>query len=315
VQAKLTGISNLVTPRALIPIAGRITDDFGIADAQLQRRWRGEKDEADTTGTDPLRPAVPLPARLADFETVFDLEPLAVPTGVSLSFFVEAHDNNTVSGPGIGRSTVFLVRVVTEEELRAALLLREREQRVEFEKRIKLQDELHTDCQALLAGVRGAADLADEQRAQLARLEKRQKSVGDDLARIARRFEEIVVEIRQNRIEDERGPVQTRLSEKIIAPLWSVANEGVSAVTNELQRATRQATQAADRDASLERAAAAQEQLLAKMQEILSNLEQSEGFQKAVNMALEVLKSQQDVQQLTDKEKQEAIRRLLDQEK
>jgi hypothetical protein len=238
-----------------------------------------------------------------------------VPTGVSLSFFVEAQDNNSVSGPGIGRSTVFLVRVVTEEELRAALLGREREQRVEFEKRIKLQDELHTDCQALLAGVRGAADLADDHRAQLARLEKRQKSVGDDLARIARRFEEIVVEIRQNRIEEERGPVQTRLSEKIIAPLWSVANEGISAVTNELQRATRQATQAADRDASLERAAAAQEQVLAKMQEILSNLEQSEGFQKAVNMALEVLKSQQDVQQLTDKEKQEAIRRLLDEQR
>lgn len=315
VQAKLTGISNLVTPRALIPISGRITDDFGIASAQLQRRWRGEKDEADTTGTDTLQPAVPLPARLADFETIFDLEPLAVPTGVSLSFFVEAQDNNTVSGPGIGRSTVFLVRVVTEEELRAALLGREREQRVEFEKRIKLQDELHTDCQALLAGVRTAADLSDDHRAQLARLEKRQKSVGDDLARIARRFEEIVVEIRQNRIEEERGPVQTRLSEKIIAPLWGVANEGISAVTNELQRATRQATQAADRDASLERAAAAQEQVLAKMQEILSNLEQSEGFQKAVNMALEVLKSQQDVQQLTDKEKQEAIRRLLDEQK
>jgi hypothetical protein len=312
VQAKLTGISNLVTPRALIPISGRVTDDFGIADLRLQRRWRGEKDEADTTGTDHLHGSVDLPARIADFESVLDLEPLSVPTAVSLSFFVEADDNNTVSGPGVGRSTVFLVRVVTEEELRAALLAREREQRVEFEKRIKVQDELKTDCEALLAGVRSSADLADEQRAQLARLQKRQKSVGDDLARIARRFEDIVVEVRQNRIEEEKGPVQTRLSEKIIVPLWSVANTDVSAVTDALERAARQAAQASQRNASLAQAAAAQEQVLAKMREILANLEQAEGFQEAVNLLLEVQRAQEDVRQMTDKEKQEAIRRLLE---
>ena len=314
VQATLTGISNLVTPRALIPISGRVTDDFGIADVRLQRRWRGEKDEADTTGTEHLHASVDFPARVADFETVLDLEPLSVPTAVSLSFFVEADDNNTVSGPGVGRSTVFLVRVVTEEELRAALLAREREQRVEFEKRIKLQDELKTDCEALLAGVRGSADLADEQRGQLARLQKRQKSVGDDLARIARRFEDIVVEVRQNRIEEEKGPVQTRLSEKIIVPLWSVANTDVSAVTDALERAARQASQASQRNASLAQAAAAQEQVLAKMREILANLEQAEGFQEAVNLLLEVQRAQEDVRQMTDKEKQEAIRRLLDEE-
>ena len=73
VQAKLTGISTLVTPRALIPIAGRVTDDFGIADLRLQRRWRGEKDEADTTGTDHLHASAGLPARVTDFETVLDL--------------------------------------------------------------------------------------------------------------------------------------------------------------------------------------------------------------------------------------------------
>lgn len=312
VQARLKGIGTLVTQRAYIPIECRITDDFAVADLRLQHRWRGETDEADTTGTQSLKALADLPAPMASFEHMFDLEPLKLPTGLSLSFVVEADDNNTVSGPGTGRSTVFLVRVVTEAEFRAALLAREREQRAEFEKRIKLQDELLTDCRALLAAVRGAADLDAQRRDELAKLQKRQKTVGDDLSRIARRFEDIVVEVRQNRIEEDDGPVQTRLSEQIITPLWSVATDGVSAVVQALERARLRASASVERDASLSQAAAAQQRVLDQLREILASMEQAEGFQEAVNALLEVQKAQQDVLQRTDKEKQEAIRRLLE---
>jgi hypothetical protein len=312
VQARLTGISNLVTPRAFIPIETRITDDFGVADVRLQHRHRGERDEADTTGTQPLRSLAKLPDRDVRFDHIFDLEPFALPTGVSLSFFIEAEDNNSVSGPGVGRSTVFLVRVVTEEELRAALLAREREQRVEFEKRIKVQDELLTDSRALLAGVRGRPDLDDDQRDQLTKAGKRQKTVGDDLSRIARRFEDVVVEVRQNRIEAEDGPLQTRLTGQIITPLWTIANESVASVTQLLERSRLKAASPEDRDALLAQAASAQERVLEQMREVLSHMEQAEGFQEAVNALIEVQKAQQDVLQRTDKEKEEAIRRLLD---
>ena len=312
VQAKLRGIGSLVTGRVLIPISCQITDDYAIADLRLQHRHRGEQDVSDSTGTQPLKSLAPLPSRAVRFEHVFDIEPLMLTAGVSLTFVVEADDNNNVSGPSTGRSTVFLVRVVTEEEFRAALLVREREQRIEFEKRVKLQDELKTECEALLAASRGRPDLSAEQRDQLARFEKRQKTVGDDVARIARKFEDVVLEVRQNRIEEERGPVQTRLSEQIIAPLWKTGNDGVDVVLKAIERTRLSAANIRERDQSLTQTVAAQQKLLEQMRAILSHMEQAEGFQEAVNLLLEVQKAQQDVQQRTEKEKQEAIRKLLD---
>lgn len=312
VQAKLAGIGNLVTPKALIPISGRITDDFGVAELRLHWRWRGEKDEADTTGSSELSSSASLPSAASDFQTTLDLEPLSIATGVSLSFFLEATDNNSVSGPGKGRSTVFLVRVVTEEEFRAALLAREREQGVELQKRIKLQDELLTDSRSLAAAIAGRTEILPEERNQLDRLRKRQKSIGDDVARIARAFDGFVAEVRQNRIEDADGPVQTRLTEKIIRPLWDASGSGIDSIIVPLEAAGRDSEKPSTRDRQLADAATAEEQLLARLKEVASQLEQAQGFQEAVNMLLEVQKAQQEVRERTEQEKEQALKALLD---
>jgi hypothetical protein len=311
VQAKLTGIGLLATPRALVPVAGRITDDYGLSDANLLWRWRGEKDEVDTTGSQSLKSQLSAMQTSADFETVLDLEALSAPAGISLSFFIEAADNNSVSGPGLGRSGVFLLRIVTEEEFRAALLAREREQAVELEKRIAQQDELLTDGRALAAGIAGRAEMTTDERGQLDRFRKRQKTIGDDVARIARVFEGIVAEVRQNRIEEESGPVQSRLTEKIVKPLWSASQDDLDAVIVPLESAGRDAAKPDLRDRALAEAVQAQEQLLAKLREIASQMEQAEGFQEAINLLLEVQKAQEDVHQRTEKEKQRAIQELL----
>jgi len=312
VQAKLNGIGNLVTAKAAIPVSARITDDFGLSEARLQWRYRSEKDEADTTGATSLTSLIAIPSAAADVQTVYDLEPLSIATGISLSFFLEATDNNTISGPSAGRSTIFLVRVVTEEEFRAALLVREREQGIELEKRIKLQDELLTDTRALAAAIAGRADPNADERNQLDRLRKRQKTIGDDLARIARVFEGLVAEVRNNRLEDLDGPVQTRLIDKIVKPLWDVSGTGVETAVVPLESAAREAGNAAARDRQLVEAAAAEEKVLEKMREIAGQLTQAQGFQEAVNMLLEVQRAQQDVNQRTEKEKQKAIQDLLD---
>jgi hypothetical protein len=79
-----------------------------------------------------------------------------------------------------------------------------------------------------------------------------------------------------------------------------------------LERSRLKAASPEDRDALLAQAASAQERVLEQMREVLSHMEQAEGFQEAVNALIEVQKAQQDVLQRTDKEKEEAIRRLLD---
>lgn len=312
VQAKLVGVSTLVTERARLPLVGHVMDDFAIVQLLLQHRRRAENDQEDTAGELVLKPSTPLPTREADLDFALEVESLRVSPGVALSFVIEATDNNNVTGPGVGRSSVFLVRVVTDEEFRAALLGRERELRIEFEKQIKFEDELRTDVSAFQATVRGKSELAAEQRDLLARFERRQKAIGEDVIKLARRFTEVVTEIRNNRLEDESGPLQTRLMSRIIEPLNGLLGDGFAPVSSQFDRARTRSNSAADRDRAVGQAIDAQQRLLERMREILNHMEQAEGFQEAVNQLLEVQKAQQEVLKRTEKEKQDAIRKLLD---
>jgi hypothetical protein len=313
VQAKLKGVSSVVTAKVSIPIEGRVTDDHAIAGARLQRRHRLENAESDVTGTIDLKDVIKTGEPAADLSSQFDLAPLAIPPGVSISFFVEADDFNDVSGPGVGRSAVFVARVVTDAEFRASLLTREREQALELGKRLKLQEELLTETRALDAGARGAPELDGPQRDQLARIRKRQKAIGEDAAKIARQFEDMVVEIRNNRLEEqEPAPLTTRLRDRIIAPLWKVSTDEVDAALFAIDQATRALSAPADRGKRLTETAAAQQRVVDRMKDILSQMEQAQGFQEAVNMLLEVQKAQEDVLKRTEQEKQDAIRKLLE---
>lgn len=313
VQAKLKGVSGVVTTRALIPIEARLSDDYSIAAARLERRHRIENDEKDVTGSADLTAAAKLPAQKAELTHDFDLAPLAIPPGVSMSFFIEAEDQNNVSGPGVGRSPVFVARIVTDAEFRANLLAREREQALELEKRLKLQEDLLTETKALDAATRGRTELDDPQRDQLVKIRKRQKSIGEDSAKIARKFEEMLAEIRNNRIEEmEPAPLQARLKDRIVAPLWKVSTDDVDAVMSAVDQTIKSIADPSARGRGLSETAAAQQKLVERLKEILSQMEQAQGFQEAVNMLLEVQKAQEDVLKRTEQEKQDAIRRLLE---
>ena len=60
---------------------------------------------------------------------------------------------------------------------------------------MKLEEDLLTETRALDAATRGSAEFDGPQRDQLARIRKRQKGIGEDAAKIARQFEELVVDI------------------------------------------------------------------------------------------------------------------------
>lgn len=316
VMAKLKGITTLVTPRALIPLEGGVSDDFAVTRMELQYRYRGveetEEETEEKTGHAPLTADAAWPTPRTRWEHAWELEPLQLPVGTALSFVVEAADNNTVTGPGVGRSTVFLVRVVSDEELRTALLARERTQRAEFEKRIKQLDELRTEVLSIRAAVKGMTEVDPQRREQLAKATRRQKTLGDDLAGIARRFEDIARELQLNRLEDPSGPLHTRLTERIITPLWTAATEEAPTIVDTLDRARPSQTPPAARDAALGRAADQQQRLIDSLKAILAQMESAEGFQEAINRLVEVQQAQEDVLKKTEAAKQEAIRRVLD---
>jgi hypothetical protein len=240
------------------------------------------------------------------------LEPLRISAGSGLSFRIEADDNDNISGPNTGRSPEFLVRVVTEEQLRTDLLRREKEQRQQFERLLSSQEELLTDCRALAASSAGKAPLSSDDKQTLMTIQRRQKLIETNTATIAERLGEFVVEIFNNRLEEEGGPLVRRLSERIIQPMLKLAEGEMPEAVRHLDKTRRVEGETELRDATLGQAVAQQQAIAAAMREILTHMVKSEGYQEAVNLLYEIEKSQKNVFDMTQKERQERIRRILE---
>ncbi|MBC7852920.1 MAG: hypothetical protein IAF94_05750 [Pirellulaceae bacterium] len=313
VRTKLIGVSGMVVPRARIPLNARISDDYGVTSVEVKYLWRDDVAQTTNEGKLPL-PAANELLKKAEFafDDVLDLEPLRIPTGTSLNFHVAALDNDDVSGPNLGKSSDFLLRVVTEEELRTDLLRREKEQRQEFERLLKNEEDLLTDCKALQAGVTTAASLSQGQKDLLMQFQRRQKVIGTNVAAIAERLSGIVIEVLNNRIEDPAGKLEKRLREDIIRPMQEIADLGVPSAVGELDKARRLSAEVAPRGEAMQAAVTRQQEIVDQMQEVLRHLVKSEGYQEAVNLLYEIQKSQQDVFDKTVKEKQERIKGIIE---
>ena len=312
VRAKLVGVSGMVVPRAMVPLECRIADDFSVTAAEVAYTWRDEMNQMPQEGKIELPAAKEgLNQRELAFADVLDLSALNLPTGTSLNFHVAARDNDDVSGPNVGKSSDFLLRIVTEQELQQDILRREKEQRQEMERLLKQQEDLLTDCQALRAGLTDAA-LATEQKDFLMQYQRRQKVIGTNVAAIAERLENIVVEAKNNRLEDPSGNLEKRMREDIIRPMVEIAELAVPDAVQHLDQTRRLAADVAGRNGALDTAVTRQQEIAAAMREILRHMAKAEGYQEAVNLLYDIQKSQQDVLDRTNKERQERIRGIIE---
>lgn len=314
VRAKLIGISGMVVPRAVLPLDCRITDEYLITDVGVEYNWQSESDaKADQVPFASLAERLETGPRSLDFIDILDLEPLSVPTGSTFVFKVAAVDNDDVSGPNVGYSSEFLVRVVTEDQLRTDLLRREKERRQEFEALLKSQEDLITDTRALEAVVAGEEAMAADQKQTLMQLQRRQKGVATNIDNISKQLFDVITEVQNNRLEEEGGPLQQRLFEHVIEPMVRLHEQSVPEAVRRLDRTRRLADQTAERDKALSEAIGQQQRIAAAMREILLHMVKTEGYQEAVNLLYEIEKSQQGVFDLTRQEMQQRIERILQQ--
>jgi hypothetical protein len=216
---------------------------------------------------------------------------------MSFRFSTVAADSNPKM-PGMGKSQEFLLRVVSNEELRADLLRREIEQRKAFEQAYEKQMELASELQMVVVKKR-ADDQTPEQflarrEQELIALVRNQKGIGTGIAQVADRFEEFLVEIKNNRLdeaENELFPGQTiesRFDGSIIQPILKLDRELVALATRNIDNCRG----VIDRDAELTQAAAQtgeiQQQILTEMRKILNAMSDSENFQEIINDLLRI---------------------------
>jgi len=316
IRAQTQGIGGLVVPRARVPLRISFEDDFAVVDGRLKWSWKGEQaDSIGQNGEQVLEEIGPLvPAAKVDLTTAWELESLGIPEGASLVFSVAAHDN--LSGtPNDGESKTFLLRVVSEAELRTDLLRREREQREAFERQITEQQELTVELRALAADLRrraaGDQEVTVDPVDVLLSARRKQRTIATALLKVADAFESMLIEAENNRLDEESGRLRQRLAGQIVEPIRDLDVEEIETADRSLD-AARVASASADLPERVDGVVRTQEEIAEKLAVILGAMVKAEGYQEAINLLREIERTQQRVLEQTDEERRRRIRSIFE---
>ncbi|MEL7497463.1 MAG: hypothetical protein AAFN77_07625 [Planctomycetota bacterium] len=319
VRANLLGISGEVVPRAMIPTSYQAADEYGLAKLTFDCKWKsGDQEDSPirseliTIANDGQEGLLEEPTNRVQTVTVLDLTQLKLEPGISFKMRVAAQDFYP-EDDNIGYSQEFLLRVVTESQLRASLLRREIEQREAFNQAYEKQLALATELQAIQVRQRPndvtEDDFRAQQEARLIAAVREQKSIGTAIDAVANRFEEFLVEVKNNRLdeaENEIAPeqrIEARFDEKIIQPIRRLDAELISLAVRHMDGCRVNANDPEELANSATRADGVHQQILLDMKNILAAMSDSENFQGIINDILEIKRDTEAINKGIDQKK------------
>ena len=333
VEIGLMGIGTAVTPDVIIPVAGTVSDDYGV-----QSSWFDvQLDEGD-----PLKFSITLvegdqvqspldfrEQRAADGRA--ELKP-----GEKINLSVRANDNYDLQGdPNIGSSTQFTLDVVTPTELLAGLERRELSLRQRYELIIAEVQGMRDSLQLVLESATqiennssgsASAEPEDDDGNQLSPEEKKLREESLRLLRtqraivqshksnqeslgIAVSFDDIRLQLMNNRVDTEDH--KNRLLQKISDPLRLICEVDFPALDTELIELevviggkTSQIDQAA---LALDRA----DVVLLKMTVVLDNMLELETYNELIDLIRSLIDDQEQISEKTQQERKKQVLDLL----
>jgi len=281
VRMRLPGAGDMVTALAVLPVELAVSDDYGLARAELVYQITGEGEAERTIET----PGFNAGQKRYEVQVDVPVASLAAMAGDRITLYARAFDLDEVSGPNLGHSNAVTLRIVPRDELLAELARREQACRAEFERAIDAQEELRGQLLTIIGRVE---QWSGKQAEQMAGAERRQRQVAAQVNGIRRRFEQMMAQMRVNRLDTEL--VRRRLGDGVIAPLGRLAKRDLPAAADDLRRLGRAAAgQAPELASRIDRQQVA---LLAAMRAALVRMLQWEGFQETVTMLRQILRLQ-----------------------
>lgn len=282
VQLMAQGIGQLITPDCTIPIDVKATDDYGLVAGVLKWKTAGPNQK-------PAEGEIPIPRLLGlirEHDDVFewDVSTLHLTAGTFLNFIVEVVDDDP-KGRKVATSSSIALRVVNPEELLMDLIRRQHELRRELER-------VREDEVKLAEGL----DAIDTK--VLERAGKKQREVQKTVADAARAMTQVVEEMRNNKLLDDRA--RARLQDDVVGPLENLRD-------NELVRARELADAAlagkdADREAKAHDAAGSSREVVAQLETIIAHMRRVADLAELVARLREFLKKQRDLMEETRKQ-------------
>lgn len=161
------GIGSAITRKAIIPITGSISDDYGVADARFEYRV----DSADAQPRSfPVQPKGSKKFDLVQSTNQpwlrFDVQPLELKIGQKLSLMVVAQDADNLNGPHVSLGEKYNFSIVSDEDLLSQLYARELNLRQRFE---QILTEVQRTQTELTVARKSVAELIDQRRKPMAK--------------------------------------------------------------------------------------------------------------------------------------------------
>ncbi len=331
VAARLSGIGSAVTPDAVLPFVGKVTDDYGLGDVWLEYQVEGGTPVSYPLAAQPN--GEPLLETLGDFD-LRGLDPrtgqraLLLTPGQRLSIAIKAADRYDLSDtPHVGSSQQFVLEIVTPSDLLALLERRE----LSLRQRYEAIFEKMTDTRNLLARVEFGNEPKDGQtgdsednepespervqaRRQL-RVTGAQQNVvqsRDEVAGIAAGFDDLGEELTNNRIDNT--DLKNRLREQIAVPMHRIAKELMPELLAQVKLLQENVKDPAKGQPELVKSLAMTDTVLVEMKKILDRMLELETYNEVVNLLRDIIRDQDEINRETKERQKERLRSLFDEE-
>ena len=287
VRMRVLGVSDVLTPQALLPVEMSFSDTYGLSAAEMVYAVSRESTGPAGVALDGFKPG------LTQFEAKlqWSVAALELIPGDRLTLHAVARDFNDVSGPNEGRSSTATYRVLSTDDLLAELARREQEFRQEFERAIEQQEDLRGELLSLIRRM-DDSEVRSDLSNRLAPFERRQRQIMGQVNLVRQQFEQILSELHVNGLDT--ASVQTRLRDGVVEPLTQLTRRSLPAAVDLLRALGRRGTPESATEADR-----AQASVLADMRSILANMLKWEGFQEAVTMLREILRLQGELNEET----------------
>jgi hypothetical protein len=343
VDVALRGIGTAVTPDVRIPVRGEVRDDYAVAKVWFELETQsgvGKQRPIDLVSGAKIDAAVDFREERARQGAGMEIKPQD-----KLHLAVKAADRfNLSGGPNVGTGDRYQLDVVTPDELRRMLEVRELSLRGRLE---QIHEEISRTRDSLMAIGAESSDAGEEpedaregdvsystpiegsgadaasandwsrpQRRVEDALLQSEKSAGEVLG-VSVQFEDIRLELENNRVDSEDRKRQ--LSEQIAIPLAQVAqaefprfDERLKGLLSALAAAEGQTAAPAipekERDAALEQA----DVILARINEVLDHLIKLESYNELLDIVRSLIEQQEELRQLTEKQRKQQALELLE---
>jgi hypothetical protein len=347
IAIRLSGISTAITPDAILPVVGKITDDYA-----LDRAWFEYQIDSSQPVVRPLAQQPRGQASVDKFDS-FDTRALDPATGKRaielkpkqrLTISLKAADRYNLVGEQppsktlvtrAGSSQQFALDVVTPTDLLALLERRE----LALRQRFQAIYEKITDTRNLLSRVGAdeatpkspaasptykpddaskpeaaspaatAEHLLSRARLRVSGSVQNVVQSTDEITGVAEAFDDLGEELANNRIDN--SDLKNRLGEQIARPLHQIAQQRMPQLSAQLKLVEEHIEDPAASATELKKSIALADQLLVEMRRVLDRMLELETYNEVVSLLRDIITDQDQINKRTKEQQKDRLRSLF----